>query len=150
LSVQALKKSRAASKAKSTPPKQQSSWGVAMLLAIAVLAFWLMRSAPVPSGGEKERPVPIVTERTQLLFVSDKQHPTIEQDLLMRAVPAFVTKHGLMGFRWVDDNEPDGQTAIAIAAQKGVSPPLVAVVNGAIQRVAPWPKDENELARVIQ
>lgn len=74
-----------------------------------------------------------------LVLVSEKQAPSIDQDLVLRKLPEFCKSHGLDGYLWLDDDEAATEKLREYAKGKGVEPPLMAYVKDKhIKRVAKW------------
>lgn len=126
--------------------------GLVIVLAIVCLLF-LPR---MNWGGDRDRQQDH-QEQVQpvnggiLVFVSEKQAPTVEEELLMRAMPGFAKSRGLEQFLWLDDEEDASENLREYAQSKSISPPLVAYVKDRkIKRVAKWPANQAELEKFLK
>lgn len=85
-----------------------------------------------------------------LLFIHERQDMSVDQDLLLRKVPDYVTEHKLDGFRSIDEEQPEIKPAIDFAASKGISPPCVVYVDRDQNMVSAirWPESIEGLGRL--
>ena len=122
---------------------------VALLLVGGLVA---VRGCSADRGHDKHQQTEPREPGGILILVCDKQYPKLEQDLLVRELPAFCKAHDLEGYRWLDDREEQGLLAIEQAGKLNVPPPFVAHVgkNKRMLRATAWPANVNELEKWLR
>lgn len=121
---------------------------VALLLVGGLVA---VRGCHDRGGDDHQQVEPAREPGGILILVCDKQFPKLEQDLLVRELPAFCKSHDLEGYRWLDDREEQGLQAIEQAAKLNVPPPFVAhVKNKRMLSATAWPANVNELEKWLR
>lgn len=97
----------------------------------------------------RQKPAPVKSGGT-LLFIHERQGLSIDQDLLLRNMPEYVSKQKLDGFRSLDEETPGIETVIEFAKSKNINPPCVVYVDGDQNLVSaiPWPDNINDLGKL--
>jgi hypothetical protein len=129
-------------------PKAKESGGTtyAILFAFVILVgalyyIWNEFGTP-PMPDPEPGPNPVVKEGGSLVCILEKQSPTVDQELLIRALPDYVERNKLDSWIVLDKDLPEVAPVIRFASESGISPPFIVFSdkNRMMKSVIKWPK----------
>lgn len=135
------------------------SWLIIGLLC-AVIGYMVFDTPNPPGPGPNPGPddqTEVVTDLGELLdggyiyLVHEGSAPTMTELELLNGVDTWYSKYGMLGKRVYDFQQPAAVKVVTAAANAGITGPFVAIVNDRkVQKVAPWPRDFNELEESLK
>jgi hypothetical protein len=124
--------------------------GPLLVIFLALFLFGISSLLPSNSGGSGKG---VSLDGTLLLCIHEKQRPSVDEVIAIREAKSFVEKHGFTGWLVIDQDDPNWQEVIKLAASRDITPPLLAAAEAdnkkvsGLRKVVKWEKGLEDILR---